>query len=118
MREIGLFLLLMLLWTAAQVLLKSGMNELSGRKVDLRFFTQALSSWPVVTGLFLSVVAAFLWLVVLSRFELSYSYLMAGLTFVFVVIASAVFLEENISLVRWLGALLIALGVYFVSRTR
>jgi len=118
MKEAGLFLLLMLLWTAAQVLLKTGMRTFSGRKVDPGFFGQALTSGHVLAGLFLSAAGVFLWLVVLSRFDLSYSNLIASLTFVFVVIASAVFLEEEISLLRWVGAVLIALGVFLVSRTR
>jgi len=118
MREWVIFLLLMLLWTAAQILLKLGMKNLSGRKVDIRFFGDAMSSPPVLAGLFLSTLAAFAWLVVLSRFELSYSNLVASLTFVFIVMASAIFLGEEISLLRWIGAFLIALGVFLVARSR
>jgi drug/metabolite transporter (DMT)-like permease len=118
MKEMALFILLMLIWTAAQVLLKTGMNELAGRKVDFRFFNLALTSSPVLAGLILSAAGFFFWLVILSRFELSYSYLLASLTFALVIIASAVFFKEEISPLRWAGAALIILGVFLVSQTR
>lgn len=118
MREVGLFFLLIFLWTAAQVLMKLGMKDLSGSKVNIKFFYQALTSRPVIAGLFISALAVVLWLVVLSRFELSYSNLIASLTFVCVVIASSVFLGEEISLLRWIGAFFIAFGVFLVAYTR
>lgn len=118
MAEVGFFSLLILLWTAAQVLFKLSLNEISGKKVDLKFFGQALTSLPLLVGLFLSVAAFFFWLIILSRFELSYSNLIASLTFVSILIASAIFLGEEISLLRWLGAIFIVLGVLLVTRTR
>jgi drug/metabolite transporter (DMT)-like permease len=66
----------------------------------------------------LAVVASLIWFVVLTRFELSYSNLMLSLTFVLVLLASAVFFKEHISLLRWIGAALIVLGVFFVSQSR
>lgn len=118
MKEMALFFFLMLIWTAAQVLLKTGMNELAGKKADFRFFNQALTSWPVLTGLALSAAGFIFWLVILSRFDLSYSYLLASLTFALVLVASAVFFKEEISPLRWAGAALIILGVFLVSQTR
>ncbi|MGQ9671631.1 MAG: EamA family transporter [Candidatus Aminicenantales bacterium] len=118
MAEVGFFSLLILLWTAAQVLFKLSLNEISVKKVDLKFFGQALTSLPLLVGLFLSVAAFFFWLIILSRFELSYSNLIVSLTFVSILIASAIFLGEEISLLRWLGAIFIVLGVLLVTRTR
>lgn len=118
MKEIGLFLLVIALWTSAQVLLKWGLAGFAGQKVDFHFFVRALSSWPVLTGTLLSATGALLWLVVLSRFELSYSNLMVSFMYALIVVASAVFFKEHISALRWLGAFLIVLGVFLVSQTR
>lgn len=118
MREWGIFLLLILLWTSAQILLKLGMRNFSGRSVDIRFFREALTSRPILAGLLLSTFAAFVWLIVLSRFELSYSNLIASSSFVLIVVASAVFLGEDVSLAQWIGTFLIALGVFLVVRSR
>ena len=118
MKEIGLFLLVIALWTSAQVLLKWGLAGFAGQKVDFRFFIRALSSWPVLAGTLLSASGALLWLVVLSRYELSYSNLMVSFMYALIVVASAVFFKEHISALRWLGTFLIVLGVFLVSQTR
>ncbi len=118
MKEIGLFLLVIALWTSAQVLLKWGLAGFAGQKVNVHFFIRALSSWPVLLGTLLSAAGALLWLVVLSRFELSYSNLMVSFMYALIVVASVVFFKEHISALRWLGAFLIMLGVFRVSPTR
>jgi undecaprenyl phosphate-alpha-L-ara4N flippase subunit ArnE len=118
MQGLGVFILLVLIWTAVQVLLKIGLSRLSGSAVNLHFFLQALSSWAILAALFLAVVGSLIWFVVLTRFDLSYSNLMLSLTFVLVLLASAVFFGEHISLLRWIGAALIVLGVFFVSQSR
>ena len=118
MKEIGLFLLVIALWTSAQVLLKWGLAGFAGQKADVRFFLRALGSWPVLIGTLLSAAGALLWLVVLSRYELSYSNLMVSFMYALIVVASAIFFKEQISALRWLGAFLIVLGVFLVSQTR
>jgi drug/metabolite transporter (DMT)-like permease len=118
MKEIALFLLVICLWTSAQVLLKWGLAGFAGQKVDFRFFLRALSSWPVLAGTLLSAAGALLWLVVLSRFELSYANLMVSFMYALIVAASAVFFKEHITPLRWLGAGLIIVGVFLVSQTR
>jgi drug/metabolite transporter (DMT)-like permease len=118
MKEIGLFLLVIALWTSAQVMLKWGLADFAGQRVDVRFFLRALSSWPVLTGTLLSAAGALLWLVVLSRFELSYSNLMVSFMYALIVVASAIFFKEHISVLRWLGTFLIVLGVFLVSQNR
>ena len=118
MEGMGVFLLLVVIWTAVQILLKIGLNKLSGREVNLSFFGQALTSWPILAALFLAVVGSLIWFVVLTRFELSYSNLMVSLTFVLVTLASVAFFKEHISALRWIGAVLIVLGVFLVSQSR
>ncbi len=118
MEGTGIFLLLAVIWTAVQVLLKLGLDKLSGSEVSFAFFLKALSSWPILAALFLAIVGSLIWFVVLTRFELSYSNLMVSLTFVLVMLASMALFKEHISLLRWIGAALIVLGVFFVSQSR
>lgn len=117
MKGAGLFSLFLVILVASQVLMKAGMNSLTGREVNMSFFLKALSSMPVVLGILLSAGGMVVWLVVLSRYELSYSYLIAGFSFALVLLASVVIFKEPISLWRWVGAALIMIGVALVSRT-
>jgi drug/metabolite transporter (DMT)-like permease len=117
MKELGLFLFLVVIWTAGQVFLKLGMNELAGEKVNFRFFGRALSLWQVLAGLMCSVVGALIWLVILSRFNLGFSNLVGCLTLVLVALASMFVFKEPMPFLKWLGAALIVLGVFIISRT-
>lgn len=118
MKEMGLFVIMIIAWAAGQVLMKFGMNLLAGQKVSLRFLWNAITMWQVIAGLLCSVIGSLLWLVVISRFDLGYSNLVLSLTFVVVALASAVIFKEPMPLLKWMGAALIVLGVFLVSQTR
>ncbi len=118
MKELSLFVFMIILWAGGQLFLKLGMNQLAGQKISLQFFWKALTSWPVMAGLSCSVVGSLLWLVVISRFNLGFSNLVASLTFVVVAMASAALFKEPMPPLKWMGATLIVLGVLLVSQTR
>jgi len=118
MKELSLFVLMIVAWATGQVLMKFGMNLLAGQKISPQFFMRALTMWQVLAGLVFSVAGSLLWLVVISRADLGYSNLVLSLTFVVVALASAVLFKEPMPLLKWLGASLIVLGVFLVSQTR
>ena len=118
MKELSLFVVMIVAWATGQVLMKFGMNLLAGQKVSVSFFLRALTMWQVLAGLVFSVIGSLLWLVVISRFNLGYSNLVLSLTFVVVALASAVIFKEPMPLLKWMGAILIVLGVFLVSQTR
>jgi multidrug transporter EmrE-like cation transporter len=82
-------------------------------------FNQA--SWApfleVGAGAALYLGAFAVWLVILSRIELSVAYPVAiGLTLVFVSVSGALLLKESIDLSRVLGIVLILAGITVVAR--
>jgi drug/metabolite transporter (DMT)-like permease len=62
-------------------------------------------------------LSAICWLWVLSRAHLSYAYPILALTFPIVVGLSAVFFSESITVVRWVGVVVIMVGVSLLART-
>lgn len=70
----------------------------------------ALTDPLVVAGLVAYAVSSVLWLLVLSRVNVSVAYPLAATSYVVVVAAGAV-AGEHVSGLRWLGVLLIVLGV-------
>lgn len=89
------------------------------------FFKHAMCQPPEATrakfiglfgaGIATKALAFFVWLGLLSKFDLSYLYPFEGLSPILLVIAAAVFLKEKMSLNLWLGVLLISAGVALVS---
>lgn len=110
------FSLSSIIFVSSQILIKSGINRI-GERHGFQFLISALTSPFVISGLFLSGIGAILWLFILSKYELSYSVLVLSITYVLFLIGSQIFLGENISLLRWAGALLIIVGVYIVTRS-
>jgi drug/metabolite transporter (DMT)-like permease len=60
-------------------------------------------------------LAFFLWLGLLSKFELSYLYPFDGLNRLMLVTGATIFLKEKMTPQLWLGVILISLGVSLVS---
>ena len=68
-----------------------------------------------VAGIISMTVGFFLWLGLMSKFELSYLFPFAGLHYILIVIAAAIFLKEKVSPSLLIGVVLISAGVALVS---
>ncbi|MBU4483303.1 MAG: EamA family transporter, partial [Actinobacteria bacterium] len=66
--------------------------------------------------LFLYVISAAIWLIVLSAVDLSFAYPFIGFTYVMVLVLSKFILKEDVNPIRWAGALIITIGVIVISR--
>ena len=74
-----------------------------------------LGDYKFIIG-FVSYVASFsLWLILLSKKDLSYIYpIVVGLSYVIIMITAFLFFRENITMNKALGAVLILLGVVII----
>ena len=63
-------------------------------------------------------VAVILWFYLLSRYDLSYIYPFTALLYVGTLLGAGVFLEETIPLSRWVGVVIIVIGVSLLSRAQ
>ena len=106
---------------ANQLFLKAGVSQGGPISVSLdgllvlirRIFTTPL----ILIGYVLGGLTNLVWLTALSRFEISFaSPIMSGLTFVFLLAASALVLGESVGTNRWVGTLLIVAGMVLVGR--
>ncbi len=101
----------------AQLSLKRGMTNIGTLSVnDLltsRIFSVITEKF-VIFGLMLYFIASGLWLVVLSREELSFAYPLISLGYVFTAILAKIFFNESLTLVKMMGILLIVAGAYFI----
>lgn len=118
----ALAILSVLLSTGGQLILKTGMERIGyigatrlSRPVEL--LLQVARSPQIVMALSIFVVAAAVWLIVLSRAPLSFAYPFAGLTYVLITLFARYALHEHVPGTRWVGVLLILLGIVMVGRT-
>ncbi|MFA5928744.1 MAG: SMR family transporter [Candidatus Margulisiibacteriota bacterium] len=121
MKSVILVLVPVLIGIVGQILLKKGMLQIG------QFGVSPGELWPillkmitniyVIFGMLLYAVSAFLWLIVLSRMELSFAYPLLSTGYIFILLFSWLFFKEQVSLVRWSGVGVIWLGVYLISRS-
>lgn len=121
MRHLPLILIGVFLNAVAQLLLKQGMKPIGSFGLDMSTLSvvapKVLTSPFVWGGLFSYVVSVLVWLVVLSRVDVSFAYPMISLGYVFATIMAAVFMHEHVSDMRVAGVFIICLGVYLIART-
>ncbi len=99
--------------------LKAGMNKIGVISVDqlLVSFTKIFSTPFVILGLVSYVSSVAMYMVVLSRIDVSYAYpLMMGLGYVLIVLFSWQIFAEPFSTFKWIGIALILVGVSLLGR--
>ena len=110
-----------LLNAGAQLLLKAGVRPLGAISVEwatlLPTAARVLMQWPIVAGLACYVVSVGVWIVGLSRVDVSLAYPMLSLGYVVNAIAAWWLFGEALGPMRWSGMLLILAGVFVMSRS-
>lgn len=100
------------------VFLKVGMNQvgdIAGRPL-WQFAASSLSNRYVILGLAGYVSSVTGYIIVLSRTHLSVAYpVLMSTGYALVVLASFLFLKEPFGTLKWIGLVLIMLGVIFIS---
>lgn len=74
-----------------------------------------LSPW-VLSAVVATFLAGVLWLLTMTRFELSYAYPFMSLNYVLVVGASVLLFSESLNMPKLIGTALIILGVVVISQ--
>jgi len=105
---------------AGQFTLKSAMNEvgrIGATEIAAAGDTiiRTLKEPRLWLGLTLFGISALFWLVVLSRVDLSVAYPFVGLSYIIVVLFSRLFLNEQVTALRWLGVVVVAVGIAIVG---
>ena len=117
-----LVLIAVVISVLGQLSLKVAMNQVGAIDAGslarpMETLTRVFSTPLVWLGLSCYGVSALLWLVVLSRLDLSYAYLMLASMYVLIPLVSWLFLGERIPPMRWVGMVVVVLGVVIVARS-
>ncbi|MEF3273181.1 MAG: EamA family transporter [Chloroflexus sp.] len=107
------------LTVTGEVLLKVGINAVTTKVGAFSLNPQVLwatfTDWRIILGFALVFGGAIFWLGVISRVDLSFAYPLLALNYVIILIPSRVLLNEPITLMRLIGALIIVAGVIIIT---
>ena len=118
---IPLILLGVLLNAAAQLFLKQGMIKIGHFEFAAQnIFPVALKASVnpfILTGLFCYIVSVVVWMLVLSRVEVSFAYPFLSVGYIVTAIFGYAVFQDNLSATRIAGIALICVGVVLISRS-
>jgi len=101
---------------SSQIFLKIATTKLGTFKLTTEFFLNFLVCWQFALAGILIAGATFLWMYILKHFEFSVAYPMISISYVFGMFAAIFIFHETVPFTRWIGVLLILLGVIFVAK--
>ena len=106
------------LTVCGQTFMKIGGSSIDAKDIGIigLMFEYAKSPY-VILGFATSAIAAFLWTYALSKIDFNYASLIASISYIFVMIISIVVFKEKIPPIRWVGCVLIMLGVICVAKS-
>jgi len=121
MKSLLLVLTAPIIGTLGQMFLKFGMREvgevtlLELKNNTLSTLLSMLSNPWILIAMPLYAGGFILWLIILSKFNLSFAYPFLALSFVLVPLVSLLILDEYISIMRWVGIFVIFSGIVIIG---
>lgn len=120
-KNIFLILLSVSLAVFGQVFLKKGMMSIGEIPFNIStpFFLlgKVFTNFKLFIGFALFGLSSVVWLVVLSKVELSFAYPMVSTGYILTILISWKFLGETISPVRWIAVVVICAGVALLAKS-
>ena len=113
-------LLSVLLNAAAQIFLKKGssvLSEISFKENFLGSIFKIISDLYILGGLACYGISVAVWILALSRVDVSKAYPMLSIGFIVSVLAAYVFLGESLSILKLIGICFITIGVLVISKS-
>jgi drug/metabolite transporter (DMT)-like permease len=111
-----------ILGAIGQIFLKHGMAQ-NGGAIEISSFlnldqiTSLFMNKYILLGFFNYGVASLFWLAVLSKLDVSKAYPFLSLGYVLTALLATYYLNESMSAYRWMGILMMIIGVYFLFKS-
>ena len=106
---------------AAQLCMKKGLTltgiDFVNHSNILDFVFRNACSPMVWLGILIFILTFFLWIVVLSRVDLSVAIPLSAANYVIIPTLAMIFLKEQMPPLRWIGIFVIITGVFFISKS-
>ncbi len=104
-----------------QILVRRGMQQVGSLETYaplalIAYFWQALCNLNVIFGTVLNAIFYFLFLAALSWTDVTVALPMTAIEYGFAAVLAVAMLKENVPPVRWVGIVLVIIGVILVAR--
>ena len=110
-----------LLVTVGQILWKLGLQDfnkyLSQDNLSFKNVFIILRSGYILSGFIIYLTATGFFMYLLFKYEISMIIPLSSISFIFSLIAGVIIFNEDVNIYRWLGVIVIILGVYLIAKS-
>ena len=105
-----------ILLVGGQVFLKLALTRLPSFAWTREFWLSLLTNWQFAVCGLLFAAASLLWMYIVKVFPFSSAYPMVSLSYVFGMVAAMLVFHEEVSVIKWVGVMLIVLGCMLIAK--
>lgn len=105
-----------ILLVGAQSLLKVSVALFGKFSWSWQFFKTVFTTWQFAASGACALAAMFVWMYVLKKYEFSLAYPLLSISYIIGLLAAYFFFHETIPLTRWIGVVIVMVGVYFIVK--
>ena len=105
-----------ILLVAAQTFLKIAVQLFGSFSWTLTYFKTVFTTWQFAISGVCALAAMLTWMYVLKHYEFSIAYPLLSISYIIGLLSACFFLHEAVPISRWIGVVIIMVGVYFVVR--
>ncbi len=104
------------------ILMKIGAGHIGAIQINslidlINLFIKMFTDITVFCGMLLYFLSAVVWLYLLTKLDISFVQPILALTYVLTPILAIIFLGEQVPIMRWVGIVVIIVGVVLVARS-
>jgi len=114
---IGLSVVQCLFLASGQVCLKFALAKMAAFSWTWKFFRDFFTNWWMLGSGLSMLSASLLWFYILKNTDLSLAYPLISISYIFGTLAAVFIFHETVSPTRWLGVLLIMIGVALLAKS-
>jgi len=120
-KSIIYIILIVIIISIAQTLIKTGMNKIQISDFlnifNISVIINIITNWYVVGGIVMYALTLVMLLGVMSKEDVSFVYPLLSIGYILTAIFAIIFLNEYVSLLRWGGIAMIFIGSFFIGRS-
>jgi drug/metabolite transporter (DMT)-like permease len=96
--------------------LKIGAIQIQYDDGIIEIIRQVMFNWKILTGVFMYFIPVLIWIFLLKKIELSFLQPLFSMVYVLTPALATIFLNETVTITRWVGIGVILIGVIIVAR--
>lgn len=105
------------LLVAAQSFLKISVELFGKFSWSWQYFKTVFTTWQFAASGICALVAMLVWMYVLKHYEFSLAYPLLSISYAIGLLAAYFVFHEAVPLTRWIGVVIVMVGVYFIVKS-